>query len=96
MEEVRVLPANVLRVQGGDNGGILVCGSDNKEIVIVACKSTWAQDEAAAQHLLNQLALIIQNQEVRAEGPAKGREHHVAGQFYCLRATKDGNQLAHE
>ena len=74
MEEVKVLPANamnVLRVQGGDNGGILVRGSDNKEIVIVACKSTWAQDEAAAQHLLNQLVLIIQNQEVRAEGPAK-------------------------
>lgn len=74
IEEVKVLPANsmnVLRVQGGDNGGILVRGSDNKEIVIVACKSTWAQDEDAAQHLLNQLVLIIQNQEVRAEGPAK-------------------------
>jgi hypothetical protein len=74
MDEVKVLPANamnVLKVQGGDNGGILVRGSDNKEIVIVACKSTWAQDEASAQHLLNQLVLIIQNQEVRAEGPAK-------------------------
>jgi hypothetical protein len=74
-EEVKVLPSNTMRalsVQGGESGGIVVHGSDNQEIVIVACKSAWADDEAAAQHLLNQLVLIVHNQEAGAEGPAKG------------------------
>jgi hypothetical protein len=73
-QEVRVLPANAvnfLKLSGGDTGGIVVDGSKENEIVIVGCKTAWAQNEAEARQLLDHLFLLIENGEVSAQGPAR-------------------------
>ena len=73
-QEVRVLAANSvdsLSLWGGDNGGIVVDGSNDNQIVIVACKTAWAEDEAQAKQVLDHLSLSLKNGEVRARGPVR-------------------------
>jgi hypothetical protein len=46
-------------------------------LVCFCVQSTWAQDEAEAQHLLDKLVLVVDNQEVRADGPQKAENTRI-------------------
>jgi hypothetical protein len=67
------IPARaVLRVDGGDNGGIEVVGWDRSEIRIVALIHTRGEDEADAKELAKEIRINTDG-TIRAEGPSSRR-----------------------
>jgi DUF4097 and DUF4098 domain-containing protein YvlB len=62
----------LLDVEGSRNGGVSIKGWDQPDILVRACKLVGADDDAAAQALLNRLTISTEGGRVRANEPEKG------------------------
>jgi len=72
-QEVRELPPSaILNVMEKRDGGIVVNGTEQNKIVIVACKSAAANDLGRVRQLLSQISLHAAQGEVSVDGPATG------------------------
>jgi hypothetical protein len=77
-----------LKILGGENGGIIVYGSNENHIIIVACKSAAARDDSSARQLLSQLVLRVHNGEVSTAGPEPSTGSNWAVNLIVFLPTK--------
>lgn len=69
-EEVRTLANKPLRVEAAKNGGIHLMPASGNDIQIKVCKMAAAPSDGEARRLLEGIALKIEGNTVRIEGPA--------------------------
>ena len=78
--EVRniTIPATAsLNVDGKENGGVSVVGSDRSDISIKVEVVTWGHSESSARETAQQIRVLTDGGHVRAEGP-KGNHYAVS------------------
>lgn len=66
-------PVVTLTVDGGENGGASVRGSDGGEMRVSARIQSWAGSEAEARELARRVTVRTDGGSVRADGPAQSR-----------------------
>ena len=70
-----------IAVDGRQNGGVKVAGSDRRDILVRACIRTAADTEAGARELASQLRIETSGAQIRAEGPPPGEDRHWSVSF---------------
>ena len=92
--EVReiTIPAgrDVIRVDGGANGGIEVEGWDRDEIEIRVKVKAWDQDEDDARQMVEDIDVEVDGRVIRAEGPRQ-RHRHGWSVSYRLMVPRQSN-----
>jgi DUF4097 and DUF4098 domain-containing protein YvlB len=96
--EVReiTLPADrdVIRVDGGANGGIEVEGWDKNEIRIRVKVKAWSrEDEEEARETVGKIVVVTDGRDIRAEGPKMGRREGWAVSFRLMVPKKSNLDL---
>ena len=67
----QTIPARAqLRVDGRENGGIEIIGSDRKDILVISKIQTQAGSESDAKDIAGEIRIDV-GDEIRAEGPSK-------------------------
>lgn len=88
--EVTLADRELIAVDGGRNGGIRVQGWDRNEIQLVA--RVWARDrdEDGARALVEEIEIVTDGREIRAEGPST-RRRQSWGVSFRLMVPHDSN-----
>ena len=73
VREVTLAAGDVLRIDGGQNGGVEVIGWEEDGVLVRARVWTRAGSEADAQALAGEVEVITSGGRIRAEGPRTGR-----------------------
>src|SRR6266851_785071 len=79
--------APVLRVHPHANGGVQVSGWDKDNYAVTACKAA-AGPEDAAERILSQITMSIENGRISTKGPADDEEWTV---YLLIRAPKSAS-----
>jgi Putative adhesin len=75
IREMTVPATGSLSVDGEQNGGVHVTGSDRKDVLVRAMVQAWGDDEEAARKLASEV-VVHTDAGIRAEGPDRdGRGH---------------------
>ncbi len=80
-ERVTMIEADgsMIRVDGGQNGGVSIVGWDRDEIQITARVQAMARDDDRAQEIFDEIRIVTSGGTIRAEGPSlrsrNGREN---------------------
>jgi len=73
IRETTVPATGSLTVEAGPNGGIVVIGSDRRDVLVRAMVQAWGDDEDEARETAQQI--VVQTDSViRAEGPDSNRD----------------------
>ena len=70
MLEIAMPATEILSVDAHPNGGIRVSGEDRRDLLIRARVEAWAEDEAEAKRIANEV-VIHSDGSLRAEGPGQ-------------------------
>ena len=81
VREVTMSPVTVLRVDGGNNGGVNVIGWNEDEILVRARIQARARSESDAQSLAEAIEVLTSDGYVRTEGPRSGRRESWSVSF---------------
>jgi hypothetical protein len=68
IRELTLPAADLLSVDGGQNGGVHVTGWDRDEVLVRAMVQVWGDDEEAARDLASEI-VVHTDEVIRAEGP---------------------------
>jgi hypothetical protein len=68
LRESTVSAGGMLTVDGRQNGGIAVKGSDRSDVLVRACVQAWGSDAAAAKSLADRVSIDTSG-TIRADGP---------------------------
>jgi DUF4097 and DUF4098 domain-containing protein YvlB len=74
-------PSGGLRVDGGQNGGVVVIGENRSDIEVHARIQARAGSEANAQDLADEIQIELSSGEIRADGPDTDREESWSVMF---------------
>lgn len=69
VREITVKPGGTLSVDGSPNGGILVTGTDRKDVLVRAIVHTWAASEEDARAMFKDI-VVREDSTIRAQGPS--------------------------
>jgi hypothetical protein len=85
----RVRAGESLRVDAGQNGGVLVYGADRTDVEVHARVQAWAESAGDAESLAGAVRLNYEPGSIRADGPSAGRREGWAVTFvvYVPRRT---------
>jgi hypothetical protein len=81
VREVTLSPSSVLRVDGGENGGVSIIGWNEDEILVRARIRARAGSESDAQSLAEAINVLTSDGYVRTEGPRSGRRESWSVSF---------------
>lgn len=77
IREITIPATASLNVDGKENGGVSVVGSDRSDISIKAEVVTWGHSESSARETQQQVRVLTDGGNIRAEGP-KGNHYAVS------------------
>lgn len=77
-------PVGAWRVQGGDNGAIILSGTEGDEAFVCATIRAWAGSDASARELAREVRIVADARGVRAEGPAQTKKERWAVEFHIF------------
>ncbi len=80
-EQMIAATGGTIVVDGKQNGGVSVKGWDRNEIFVRAKIQTWANTDAEAQALTNQIRIETGGANIHAEGPEQGNRRGWAVSF---------------
>ena len=81
VREMTLSPVDVVRVDGGQNGGVSVIGWEEDEVLVRARVWARARSEGDAEALADAIELTDSGGRIRAEGPRTGRRESWSVSF---------------
>jgi hypothetical protein len=100
LREMTIPASGSLNVDGKENGGVSVVGTDRSDILIKAEVVAWGHSESAAHEMQQEVRVLTDGGHIRAEGP---KSNHYSVNYRIevpkstsldVRATNGGVELA--
>lgn len=96
MREQSVAPGSMLSVDAGPNGGISINGWDRSDILVRSQVNTYAPTDGEARNLALQVFIQATGSDIRANGPARDKEHQWAVSYEIFVPSRSSINLATE
>jgi DUF4097 and DUF4098 domain-containing protein YvlB len=82
VRQADVVARGVIRVDGGQNGGVKVGGWDRDDVVVESQVWARARSESRAEELVSDVRILTDSGYIRAEGPRSGRGENWGVTFW--------------
>ena len=96
MREQSVAPGNMLSVDAGPNGGISIKGWDRSDILVRSQVNTYAPTDGEARNLALQVFIQATGSDIRANGPARDKDHQWAVSYEVFVPSRSSMNLTTE
>jgi len=83
-EQTVAAPAGPIAVDGGQNGGLSVKGSDRQDVLVRARVEAWAETETEARSVALQIRILTDSGRITPQGPPNSRDRSWSVSFEVL------------